>query len=225
MMSEQVNELFSALSKAQATIQPALKDKSNPFFKTKYCDLSSVWVACRESLTNNGLCVTQTVVKNDSGMILITTLGHSSGQWMRSEMPILLGKMDPQGLGSSITYARRYSLAAMVGVAPDDDDDGEKAQQSFRKQANEPVKSSIEQLKQPIELVKSVNVSLISKEMVDELINLQTHVTQECKDKAKKYMNEELKVFEFDKLNQDQYKKIHYGFTANIQSQVKDASN
>ncbi len=131
-MSENINELMGALSKAQAKIHPASKDKSNPFFKSKYADLASVWDACRDALSDNGLAVVQTINQNDKGMSLITTLGHSSGQWIKSEMPIITAKNDPQSLGSIITYYRRYSLSSIVGVSPEDDD-GEKAQQQFRK--------------------------------------------------------------------------------------------
>lgn len=130
--SENINELMTALSKAQGKIQPALKDKANPFFKSSYADLASVWTACREALSENGLAVVQSVVTYpDKGMNLVTTLGHSSGQWMKSEMPIISQKVDPQSLGSAITYYRRYSLAAMVGVAPEEDD-GEAAQAPYR---------------------------------------------------------------------------------------------
>lgn len=202
MMSEQVNELFAAMAKAQATIQPALKDKANPFFKSRYCDLASVWSACRDSLSSNGICVVQTVDKNESGMFLITTLGHMSGQWMRSQMPILLGKMDPQSLGSAITYCRRYSLAAIVGVAPDDDDDGERAQQTYRKQ-----EAQNQELPKPLP---------ISKEMVQELVDLESQVSQECREKSKKFMQEKCGTGDFLRLNQDQYRIVKYGFTANI---------
>lgn len=136
LMSENINELMASLSKAQGKIQPASKDKSNPFFKSKYADLSSVWEACRESLSEHGLAVVQTVQQKPEGMVLVTTLGHSSGQWIKSEMPIIVAKQDPQTIGSAITYYRRYSLSAIVGVAPNDDDDGEKAQSSYRTQKN-----------------------------------------------------------------------------------------
>ncbi len=138
--SQMLNELFTSLSKAQGKIQPASKDKSNPFFKSKYADLASVKEACREPLSENGLCVIQMPQqKSDGGMVLVTILGHCSGQWIQGEMPIEVAKKDPQSLGSAITYFRRYCLSAMVGVAPDDDD-GEKAQAGFRNQKNEEVK-------------------------------------------------------------------------------------
>jgi hypothetical protein len=145
LMSENINELMSALSKAQGKIQPASKDKANPFFKSKYADLSSVWEACRECLSENRLAVTQTISHNSDGMLLVTTLGHSSGQWIKSEMPIIVSKQDPQTIGSAITYYRRYCLSAIVGVAPEDDD-GEKAQSHYRNQKTPEIKkiSSLE---------------------------------------------------------------------------------
>lgn len=120
--SEQINELAAALAKAQAEMEGATKDSDNPFFKSKYADLQSVWAACRKALTKNGLAVAQ-VAGGDGQTVTVTTLlTHSSGQWLRGELTMVPTKNDPQGMGSCITYARRYALAAMVGVAPEDDD-------------------------------------------------------------------------------------------------------
>lgn len=121
-MSPAINELVTALAKAQGKILPALKDKTNPHLKSKYADLSSIWDACRVPLSENGLAVIQTVETRDRELVLITTLAHSSGQWMRGEFPIITTKMDPQGIGSALTYYRRYSLASIAGVSPGDDD-------------------------------------------------------------------------------------------------------
>jgi hypothetical protein len=120
--SENIAELATALSKAQSEIQGAKKDCANPFFKSKYADLSSVWDACRDPLTKNGLCVIQTTAGKDGKQFLYTTLAHTSGQWMRSEMEVIVAKQDIQALGSSLTYCRRYSLSMMAGVCPEDDD-------------------------------------------------------------------------------------------------------
>ncbi len=125
--SPQLDQLFTALAKAQGEMSAAAKDCANPFFKSRYADLSSVWTACREPLSKNGLSVLQIVQSSDLGDVLHTTLGHSSGQYMTSTMPIRIktdGKNDIQALGSTITYLRRYALSAIVGVAPDDDNDG-----------------------------------------------------------------------------------------------------
>ena len=125
--SQNLNELFAALAKAQGQMTHAKKDKKNPFFKSSYADLASVWEVCREPLTNNGLSLSQQVEGSKTEMQLVTMLGHSSGQWIRSKLPLLLQKLDPQSLGSALTYARRYAMSAMVGICADEDDDGEKA--------------------------------------------------------------------------------------------------
>jgi hypothetical protein len=132
--SPEIGKLAEALSKAQAVIEGAKEDSTNPFFKSKYADLSSVWKACKKPLTDNGLAVTQTVENGGEKIYLVTTLLHLSGQWMRSYMPVMITKQDAQGFGSAMTYSRRYALAAMVGVCPQDDD-AESAMQNVRKPA------------------------------------------------------------------------------------------
>lgn len=122
MISQSIGALAVALSKAQAEIQGAVKDSQNPFFKSNYADLSSVWEACRGPLTKNGLCVIQTTEMQEKGLMLVTLLAHSSGEYICGYYPINPSKPDPQALGSAITYARRYALAAIVGVCPVDDD-------------------------------------------------------------------------------------------------------
>jgi hypothetical protein len=125
--SEQINELVTALAKAQGEISPALKDSNNPFFKSKYADLSSVWNACREPLSRHGIAIVQTMDSREGQLFLTTTLAHSSGQWMKSYMPIIMEKNTPQALGSAITYMRRYALSAIVGMTSEEDDDGNEA--------------------------------------------------------------------------------------------------
>lgn len=143
--SESIKELAAALSKAQSEMHGAKKDSTNPFFKSKYADLTSCWEACREPLTKNGLSITQTTSFTEThGMVLITTLLHSSGEWMASELPIRPVKDDLQGLGAAITYLRRFALCAIVGITQDDDD-GESAvqrppQTTFSRPVAQPVK-------------------------------------------------------------------------------------
>lgn len=135
--SEQINELAVALAKAQALVKGAMKDATNPHFRSSYADLSSVWDACRDALTANGLSVVQAPASGDDGAVCVTSrLLHASGQWMETTICCRPAKNDAQGLGSVITYLRRYSLAAMVGVAPEDDD-GESA--SGRGKAGQPM--------------------------------------------------------------------------------------
>lgn len=129
--SENIDLLFTALAKAQGSMTAATKDSSNPFFKSKYADLNSVWNACREPLSSNGLAIIQTIQNRENGDVLYTILGHSSGQWISSSMPLRIksdGKTNElQVLGSAISYLRRYSLMAIVGIAPGDEDDGQAA--------------------------------------------------------------------------------------------------
>jgi len=120
--SEQLNELAAALSKAQGQIEGAKKDSANPFFKSKYADLASVWEACRKPLADNGLSIIQCPEESENGIAIETMLLHSSGQWKSSRYSMPVSKVDAQAVGSAITYGRRYALAAMVGVAPEDDD-------------------------------------------------------------------------------------------------------
>lgn len=120
--SQTIGALAAALAKAQADITGAVKDSANPFFKSKYADLESVWNACRKPLTSNGLSVIQTTQPTRHGTMLVTTLAHSSGEWIRGYMPILTKDASAQSQGSGISYARRYALAALVGVYQTDDD-------------------------------------------------------------------------------------------------------
>jgi hypothetical protein len=126
--SEQLNELAKAMSAVQLELRPASKDANNPFFKSKYADLNSVWNACRDLLGKHGLAVIQgNSVGLDGTVIVETILTHSSGQWIQSELALPLAKTDPQGVGSAITYGRRYGLAAIIGIVADEDDDGNAA--------------------------------------------------------------------------------------------------
>ena len=128
---ERKDEISRALSVAQREIKGAETLKENTFTKSKYADLTAVWNAVRDALSRNGLAVTQ-VFEGTDPIILVTTLLHDSGQSISSAMPLNYVK-DWHSLGSAATYARRYSLAALVGCAPEgEDDDGNLAQHSGR---------------------------------------------------------------------------------------------
>lgn len=121
-MSPTIGKLAGALAKAQGLIRGAVKDSENPYFKSSYADLASVWEACRDALSKNDLAVIQTTEPDDKGIVVVTTLAHSSGEWMRGKLRVIPAKNDAQAIGSVITYMRRYSLAAIVGIAQVDDD-------------------------------------------------------------------------------------------------------
>ena len=120
--SKKINKLVAALSNAQAEIKAAKKDSKNPYFKSDYADLTSIWEAAKYSITKNGFAVIQTMDYRDDKIILVTTLAHKSGQWMKSFLPLTIIKHDPQAVGSAITYARRYALAAILNICTADDD-------------------------------------------------------------------------------------------------------
>jgi hypothetical protein len=126
MQSENINEITLSLIRLQSELDFASKDSSNPFFKSKYADLATVWATCRDLLTKNNLAVVQQMDILETKNVLITSLIHSSGQWFKSIAPLNPVKNDPQGYGSAITYMRRYSLCAILGIIQDDDD-GERA--------------------------------------------------------------------------------------------------
>jgi len=121
--SESIAKLATALSIVQGKLSHAKKDSANPFFKSKYADLESVWDACRDLLAANGLSVMQFPGEYFEGSMSMTTiLAHSSGEWIGQEMSLPVSKPDAQGSGSALTYMRRYALAAVVGVVQADDD-------------------------------------------------------------------------------------------------------
>lgn len=112
----------AALAKVQAEIGGALKDSVNPHFKSKYADLSSVWDAWQAVGPKHGFSVLQYGSVVDGQWVLTTRLFHADGGNVDGHVPLLNSKGDMQGLGSALTYARRYGLAAMVGICPEDDD-------------------------------------------------------------------------------------------------------
>lgn len=120
--SEGIAKLSDALAKAQAEVTGAAKDSENPHFKSKYADLASIWDACRVALSKNGLAVVQLAESDGDKATVVTLLTHSSGEWIKGRITLKPVKADAQGIGSALTYGRRYGLAAMVGVAPEDDD-------------------------------------------------------------------------------------------------------
>lgn len=135
--TEQIGEIMAALAKVQGKLPPAVKSKKNPFFKSSYADLPAVWEACREPLSQNCLGIVQAMGGTKEKMFLTTIMGHPSNQWIKSKVPLIMAKMDPQSMGSCITYARRYSLMAMIGICADDeDDDAEGAMEPIRKEKN-----------------------------------------------------------------------------------------
>ena len=114
--------IFAALAAAQMEMGPALKDSANPAFRSKYADLASVMQACMGALNKHGICVMQPTGEDEAGRYVKTILAHTSGETVECRVPLIVGKNDMQGYGSAVTYARRYGLMSMAGIAPEDDD-------------------------------------------------------------------------------------------------------
>lgn len=135
--SAEINELVAAISLAQAEIKDALKDSTNPMFKSKYADLSAVWNACREALTKNKLAITQPVYSMNDDYYMCTLLAHASGQFLRTDVKLKAvgnrGTNEIQALGSAITYMRRYEMGAVLGIVTEVDDDGNATGQAEQK--------------------------------------------------------------------------------------------
>lgn len=203
LKSEQINELSAALAKAQGQIEGAKKSSSNPFFKSKYADLAECWNTCREALTANEISVIQMPEEiNENGRLNITTmLAHSSGQYISSTLTMTVTKLDPQAIGSAITYGRRYALAAMVGLAQEDDD-GEEAMARQEKKDKKPVESPI-------------NITSVSDNGLVRFIN---GVQCQVKDKNGNWLDVEfmsIKLLEA-LLNDDKYENAHSAARAMI---------
>ena len=140
--SEDIKQLAKALIEVQRDMSPATKDAVNPFCRNKYATLTSIMESCRPALIKHGIWLTQITVpltadQSQNHLALLTKLTHAdSGQWQSSLTIVPLPKADPQGMGSAITYARRYALSAMLGIVTEDDD-GEGAKLDPRETASQ----------------------------------------------------------------------------------------
>jgi hypothetical protein len=180
--SEQLEQLAGGLAVAQGQMEGALKTSVNPFYKSRYADLKSVWGACRKPLSDNGLAVVQTVRCEYTGVnadvaalaaavreqtmppavIVTTLLIHVSGQWISEELTMWPKDNTPQAIGSCTSYARRYSLAAMVGVyqADDDAESAEGRKESTSTVAADDPDELNEYLKELVNAIKSDDFTL-----------------------------------------------------------------
>src|SRR5690242_7489896 len=128
--SESISQLAVALVKAQSEITSVSKDGNNPHFRSKYATLDNIIDETRPILAKHGLAVLQMPGGDGENVIMKTMLMHESGEWLETE-PLVMRptKNDPQGMGSCITYARRYSLSALLSISTDEDDDGNASSQ------------------------------------------------------------------------------------------------
>ena len=120
--SNKLDKLGKALAAAQGEMKGAKKDSVNPFFKSGYADLHTVIESSFPFLSKHGLCVIQGNDDTDGNFYVTTMLLHESGQWIKSKLKMPVEKPNAQGVGATITYARRFALSAIVGIAQYDDD-------------------------------------------------------------------------------------------------------
>lgn len=168
-MSNEKNEIFKALNSFRTKLKQPKKDKTNPFFKSNYVDLSGVTKAVDDALKDTGLAFFQNPVKSETPnqVGIETIITHSSGQFIEFDpfvVPVS-GKHDAQAFGSAKTYASRYSLATAFGVTDSVDDDGNATQPTNQRQAPQNIKKSNQELKQKAEAEKARNkIKLMARE-------------------------------------------------------------
>lgn len=132
--SENIDQITGALIKFQCSLDPIRAEKKNTYFKSSYADLAGIWNAIRPSLLEHSLAVVQDAVTLSDGVSVYTRILHSSGQWMEfGPLMIPMGKKDAHSTGSAISYAKRYGLAAALGLVAEEDDDGNRAVDSIKK--------------------------------------------------------------------------------------------
>jgi hypothetical protein len=136
--SESVANIFKAIIQAQSEFTPAVKDATNPHFRSKYANFDSIVDTIRPVLAKNGLAFMQPTVDIDGKLFIKTRIIHGSGEWIESSYPVNPVKNDPQGYGSALTYARRYSLSSILGITSDEDDDGNKSSHPPQQKAYQP---------------------------------------------------------------------------------------
>jgi len=159
----ETKQIYAAFVKAQKGFAPALKTSTNPHFKSRYADLAACVEAVIDSLNENGIGLVQKTHEDDKGVKVETVFVHESGECMSGGvLHVPAAKHDPQGFGSALSYARRYSLMAACGIAPEDDDGNEatKGVQKAAETAKEPTpKDRADLLKKGVARGDAVNAA------------------------------------------------------------------
>lgn len=194
--SSEIKDLVASLAKAQGVMKPAVFNRINPHFKNRYADFTSCMDACRLPLSENGIAPIQYCETVDGKLNLVTMLAHTSGQWMKSEFPLIPSKMDSQGIGSAMTYAKRYSLCGMVGIVADEegDDDGEAAVGRYSQ--------SQQQINQKLPAQK------INPQQIDNLNKLEEKLDKDSREKIYKWLNNNHQIVSLKDITIELYQKV-----------------
>jgi hypothetical protein len=190
--SDTTNDLIAALAKAQGKMKPAAFNRTNPHFKTKYADLTSCMEACRQPLAEHSLAIYHHCETVNDKLMLVTTLHHTSDQWIKSFFPLNPANMTSQAIGSAMTYAKRYNLSCLLGMVSDDenDDDGEASQGRG--------------VEKPLPKVSSTQISVIKK--FEEKLDV------ECKEKLYSWLKSCFKVVCLEELPAQSFSKVFTQF-------------
>ena len=171
-----MKSIATALASAQINMGKALKQANNPHFRSKYADLGSVMDACLPALNEHGIAVIQPTGEDDTGRFVETIMIHGeSGEQLSCRVPLIVGKNDMQGYGSAVTYARRYGLMAMAGIAPEDDDGNAAAKAAPKQEPPKPI--SADQFQEMNDLIfdtETDEVKFCAYWKVDELNQMNT---------------------------------------------------
>lgn len=199
LQSDQIDKLAAALAKAQGAIQNPTKNrevevrtKTGGAYKFSYATLDNIFDTIRAPLADNGLSFTQTLYTNgDSKLRLITLLMHESGQWIRTETPVQVADPGMQALGSAQTYARRYAISSLLGIAADEDDDANAADGNHieHKTDRKPTRTAeprqeVEPWKNKVETVKAAIDAADDISALDTVITKHGDDLKEIKEKS-----------------------------------------
>lgn len=198
--TEDIKELVAALSKVQRKLETAKFNRINPYFKNRYADFASCMDVCRVPLSENGFSVMHFCETINDKLFLVTMLAHVSGQWIKSYFPINPVKMDSQSIGSAMTYAKRYSLSAMLGIVSDEEDDDAETANGRGKI----VEITKQQTTAPSAKITPQQINLIKK--------LEDQLDTECKEKLYTWMEKTYQTSNFEKIEQTNFSRILSGF-------------
>lgn len=213
--SDQINEIIGALAKAQGEMKPAVFNRVNPHYKNRYADFTSCMEAVREPLSKNGLAISQMPATSADGkFVLVTLLAHISGQWMAGEFPLIPKNMDSQGIGSAMTYAKRYSLCGMTGMVADEegDDDGETA--VGRGKTLEP--QTVNQNSQSSVQKKDISPELLDKRQILILTDLIQQLDEENQHAFPLWIKKAFNVISLQEIPKYGYEKCLHSLNAKI---------
>ena len=198
--SDEINEIVKALAKVQSEIQNPKKDANNPFFKSKYSTLDNVIDAYKDLCSKNDLIVLENPVSkvDENGKVLVgieVQIMHASGQFLSFD-PYLLSpvKNDPQGIGSGVTYARRYTLSSVFNIASEEDDDGNSASQNNKSQYQKPTK---------FKPATQAEIGNLKK----EIIAFSKLMTDQGKNVKQEQVEQTLNITDYSKLNSEDVKE------------------